>query len=135
MSLAGNSGLLTRVRHSSRKSSATYSYSVVCAVFSLSKQWYGCQCLGSLTCAQILIDARDCTRRLYRTDTVKESALPEADSRRKKSLPHLRLEPSSVSRLAFFSQVYQVSGYFPFFFYLSVSPDRGRQATVGLFNS
>ena len=47
----------------------------VCVIF----QWYGCQCLGFLTCAQMLIHAtayRGCT------DILIESAL-EADSGRK----------------------------------------------------
>ena len=50
------------VRHSSRKSSATYSC----------QQWYGCQCLGFLTCAQMLMHViahGGCT------DTIRESAL------------------------------------------------------------
>ena len=76
--LAGNSGLLTWVRHSSRKSSATHAYRCVqhLRVF---KQWYGCQCLGFLTCAQMLTHAiaqGGCA------DAVRESAL-KADSGRK----------------------------------------------------
>ena len=53
----------------------------VCTVFSCNQTvvWYGCQCLGLLTCAQMLVHAiahGGCT------DTVRESA-PEVDSRRK----------------------------------------------------
>ena len=73
-SLTGNSGHPTRVRHSSRKSSATHSYHCV-QYFPLSKQWYGCQCLRFLTFADV--DAHGgCT------DTERESAL-KADSGRK----------------------------------------------------
>ena len=54
--VAGHSGRLTQVRHSSRKSSATLSYQCV-QYFSVSKQWYGCQCLGFLMCAQLLMYA------------------------------------------------------------------------------
>ena len=77
LSLAGNSGRLTWVRHSSRKSSATHSYQCV-QNFCVSKQWHGCQCLGFLTCAQTLMHViahGGCT------DTVRESA-QEVDSGR-----------------------------------------------------
>ena len=78
LSEVGNSGHLTRVRYSSRKSSATHSYH--CAqYFPVSKQWYGCQCLGFLTCTQLLMHA---IAHGGRTDTVRQSAL-EADSGRK----------------------------------------------------
>ena len=62
--------MLTRVRHSSRKSSATHFYRCV-QYFRVSRQWYGCQLLGFLTCAQMLtaISDVDCT------DTVRESAV------------------------------------------------------------
>ena len=64
LSLAGNSGRLTRViRHRNRKSSATHSYWCVqhLRVFN---QWYGCQCLGVVNvCTGV--DACDCTRELY----------------------------------------------------------------------
>ena len=57
LSLArGNSGRLSWVRHSSRRSSATHSYQCV-QYFRVSKQWYGCQCLGILTCAHMLMHA------------------------------------------------------------------------------
>ena len=52
LSLVGNSGRLTWVGHSSRKSSATHFYQCV-EYFRVSKQYYGCQCLEFLTCAQI----------------------------------------------------------------------------------
>ena len=46
------------VRHSrSRKSSATYSYHQSMQYFRESKQRYDCQCLGFLTCAQMLMYA------------------------------------------------------------------------------
>ena len=56
LSFVGNSGRLTWVRHSSRKSSATHSYQCVwyCSV---SKQWCGCQCWGLLKCAQMMMQA------------------------------------------------------------------------------
>ena len=53
LSLMGNSGHLTWVRHSSRKSSATHSYRCVQYVH-VSKQGYGCQRLGFLQCEQTL---------------------------------------------------------------------------------
>ena len=77
-SSVGNSGSLTWLRHSSRKSSATHSYQCE-QYFRVSRQWYGCQSLGSLTRAQVLmhaIEQRGCT------DTVRESAL-EVDAVRK----------------------------------------------------
>ena len=75
LSLAGNSGRLTWVRHSSRESRS------MCTVFSCSQTvvWYGCQCLGLLTCAQMLVHA---TAHGGCTDSVTESAL-EVDSGRK----------------------------------------------------
>ena len=88
LSLMGNSGHLTWVWHSSCKSSATHSC--------VSKQWYGCLCLGFLTCEQMLMHVivhGGCT------DTVRESAL-EADWE-KNPLLHLGLKPASVSHLAF----------------------------------
>ena len=57
-------------------SSATHSYQCV-QYFPVSKQWYGCQCLGFLTRAQMLMHAivhGGCT------DTVRQSAL-EANSK------------------------------------------------------
>ena len=54
LSAVGNSGGLTCIRHSScKKSSATHSYQCV-RYFPVSRQCYGCHCLGLLTCAQML---------------------------------------------------------------------------------
>ena len=53
LSAMENSGRLTCIMHSHRKSSATHSYQCVQYV-RVSKQWYGCHCLGLLTCAQML---------------------------------------------------------------------------------
>ena len=78
MSFAENSYGLTRVRPSSPKSSAIHFYQCV-QHFPVSKQSYGCQCWGFLTCAQMLmhvITHGGCT------ETVRESAL-EAVSGRK----------------------------------------------------
>ena len=78
LSRAGCTGHLTWVKHSSRKSSATHSYQCV-QYFPVSKDWSDCQCLGFLTCTQMLMHAiahGGCT------DTVRESAL-KADSGRK----------------------------------------------------
>ena len=78
LALTGNSGRLTWVSHSSRKSSATHSYQCV-QCFRISKQWYGCQTLEFVSCAQMLLHAiahGGCT------DTVRESAL-EVDFGRK----------------------------------------------------
>ena len=69
LSLAGNSGRLALVRHSSRKSSATHSYRCL-QCFRVSKPWYGCQCLDFSTCVQTTMHAMACC-----TDTVRESAL------------------------------------------------------------
>ena len=73
LSLAGNSGRLIRVRHIRLKSSATHSCQCV-QHFPVSRQWYGYQCLGFLTCAHTLMYAiahGGCT------DTVREPALEE----------------------------------------------------------
>ena len=73
--------------------------------FPVSKQWRDCQCLGVLTCAQMLMHAiahEGCT------DTVRESAL-EVDSGRKIPLPNLGLEPTSVLRLEFRRTLYPLS--------------------------
>ena len=80
----GNSGRLTwRVKHSSRKSSASHSYQCV-QYFPVSRRWCGCQwgffVFCFLTCAQMLMRA---IRRM----------------------PHQGLKPASVSRLAFQSDV------------------------------
>ena len=60
----GNSGRLTRVKHSSCKGSATHSYQCV-QYLHVSKKWYGCQCLGFLTCSQMSMHAT-AHRGLYR---------------------------------------------------------------------
>ena len=78
LTTVGNSGCLTWARHSSPKSSATHSYLCV-QHFPVSKQRYGCQRLGFVTCAQMLMHA---TAHGGRTNNVRESAL-EADSGRK----------------------------------------------------
>ena len=73
-SIRGSSGRLTWVNHSSHKSSATHFYRCV-QYFRVSKQWYGCQSLGFLTSAQMVMHAiayAGCT------DTVRESALKAA---------------------------------------------------------
>ena len=70
LSIAGNSGRLAWVRPSSRKSSATHSYQCV-QYFRVSRQWYGCQCLGFLTCTQLLVRV---IARWGGTGTVRESA-------------------------------------------------------------
>ena len=75
---AGNSGRLTWVKHSSRRSSATHSCQCL-PYFHVSKQCCCCQRLGILTCAQTLMHAiahGGCM------DTVKESAM-EVDTGRK----------------------------------------------------
>ena len=56
LSLVGNSDRLTCIRHKSHTSSATHFYPCV-QYFCLSKQWHGCQCLGFLTWAQMLMHA------------------------------------------------------------------------------
>ena len=79
-----------------------YTFLSVCSILCV-QQWYGCQCLGFLTCAQILMRAiahRGCTR----ADTARKSVL-EVDSRRKNLSLAARgdsVEPPSVLRpLAF----------------------------------
>ena len=56
LSHAGSSGCLTRVQHSSHKSSATHSYHCM-QDFHVSKQWCGCQCLGFFMCMQMWMTA------------------------------------------------------------------------------
>ena len=57
MSLAGNSGRLTWIRHNSPQEQRC-TYSCQCGqYFPTSKQWYGCQCLGFLTCEKMLVRA------------------------------------------------------------------------------
>ena len=78
LSLSENSGGLTRVGHSSPKSSAIHSYRRV-LYERVSQQRHDCQCWGFLTCTQMLLHGiahGGCT------DTVRESAL-KADSGRK----------------------------------------------------
>ena len=63
LSLVRNSGQLTWVQNSSSKCSTTHSYLCV-QYFHVSKQRYGCQCLGFLTCTQMLMHTiahRGCT--------------------------------------------------------------------------
>ena len=91
LSLAGNSGGLTRViRQSSRKSSAIYPLLLVCAAFCVcSINGMAARVWEVLTCAQVLMHAiahGGCT------DTVRESVL-EVDWE-KNPLTHLRLEPA-----------------------------------------
>ena len=100
LSLAGNSGGLTWVMHSSRKSSATHFCQRV-QYFRLSRQWCGCQGLGFLTCAQLLMHA---TAHGGCTDTVRESALEVDSTKRERE----RLETTSVLRLAFQSDALPV---------------------------
>ena len=66
-----NSGGLTWVKHSSRKSSATHSCRCV-QYFPVSEHWMvcGCQCSGFLTCTEMLMHA---IARASCTDTVRES--------------------------------------------------------------
>ena len=95
--LAGNSGRLTWVRHNSCKSSATHSYQCV-QYFCVSEQWYVCQCLGFLTCTQMLMHAithRGCTH------TVRLVCIGSWLWEKKNPLPHWGLEPMSVLRLTF----------------------------------
>ena len=94
-SLTENSGCFTQVRNSSRKSSATHSYQCV-QYFRGSRQCYDWQCLGFLTCAQMLMHA---TSHGGYTDTVRQYAL-EVDWE-KSPLPHLGHERETVLRLAF----------------------------------
>ena len=64
LSLAGNMGLphLCKVQQLQEQN---YTHSHLCVQhFCVSKQWYGCQCLGFLTCTDV--DACDCTQGLYR---------------------------------------------------------------------
>ena len=83
--LAGNLGHLTRVSHSAADAMAVlpteYSYRCV-QYFHVSKEWYGCQCLGFLMCVQMLIHA---TAHGGCTNTVRESALKVGSGR--KSFP------------------------------------------------
>ena len=80
LSTVGNPGGLTWARHSSCKSSATHSHQCapfpsVCtipisvhSIFMCVNNMYGCQCLGFLTCAQMLMQAdADVVHRVLRT--------------------------------------------------------------------
>ena len=91
---------VTWVRHSSRKSSATHSCQCV-EYFPASRQWYGCQHLGLLMCAQIFMQAiahRGCRV----TVRLRESALWEKNRLWETNLLVPQgLEPTSVWRLAF----------------------------------
>ena len=66
----------------------------VCSICRLSRQWYGCQCSGFLTCTQLLMHAI-AHRRLYghRKGVCTGSRLWA-----KNPLPHRGLEPASVLR-------------------------------------
>ena len=88
--------VVLRVRHNRRTTSATHFYQSV-HYFRVSKQRYGCQCLGFLTCTQMSMPAiahGGCT------DNVRHSKL-KVDSGSKNPLLHHGLEPESVLRLSF----------------------------------
>ena len=91
LTLAENWSRLTWIRHSSRKSSATHSYQ--CVRFCVSRQWYGYQCLGLLTCSQCW-----CIRGLYGH---RKRVCTESWPWEKNPLPDRGLEPASVLPLAF----------------------------------
>ena len=103
----GKFGSPSLVRHSSCKTSATHFYQCV-QYFRVSKQWYGCQRLGFLTCTQMLVNV---TAHLGCVDTVRESA-PEADWK-KNALLHQGLEPASVLCLAFQSDAVSAELFLP----------------------
>ena len=105
LSLGGNLGYLTLVRHSSRKSSATHSYQ--CVVFSCVQTMAWLPVFGIFN-VHADVDACDCTQGLYRH---RESAL-EAD-RQKNPLPQRVLEPASVLCLAFKSDALLTELYLP----------------------
>ena len=94
-----NLGCLSWIQPSNHKSSAThYSYQRV-QYFHVSRQWYGCQCLGFLTCAQLLIQAI-AHRGLYGHCKTKR-VCPEDGFWEKNPLLHWGLEPTSVLHLGF----------------------------------
>ena len=96
--MRGNSGRLTGVKHSSRKSSATHSYQCV-QYFRVSKQWYERQYLEFLTCVQVLMHAianGGCT------DTVRGQSTLEVDPER-----NSRLTVYHKHRSQHFSSVFQ----------------------------
>ena len=99
-----NSGRLTWVRNSSRKSSATYFYQCV-QYFRVSKQWYGCKCLGFLTCVQMLMCA---IAHGFCTDTLRESAL-KVDSGRKGPYRTGNPNPRQYCVWLFSRMLYQLS--------------------------
>ena len=104
LSLVGNPGHPTRVRRRSHKSSATYSYQCV-QYSSMSKQWYGCQHLGFVMCAQMLthvIAHGGCM------DTVRESA-PEVDTGRKIYCHTWYSKPHQYCTWLFSPMLYQLS--------------------------
>ena len=90
LSLSGNSGRLTMVKHSSRKSSATHSYQCL-QCFRVSRQCYGCQ--FGIFGARPDVDACHCTRELYghRRGVCTKSWFWGKDP-----LPHRGLEPAST---------------------------------------
>ena len=51
-----------------------YPFRSVCAVFCVSKHWYGCQCLGFWTCAQMLINLTHANAHRGCTDTLRVCA-------------------------------------------------------------
>ena len=105
LSLGGNLGHLTLVRHSCRKSSATHSYQ--CVVFSCVQIMAWLPVFGIFN-VHTDVDACNCTRGLYRH---RESAL-EVDWQ-KNPLPQQVLEPASVLCLAFKSDTLPTELYLP----------------------
>ena len=96
LSFARNSGLLAWIGHSSWKRSAVHFYKYV-QYFHVSKQSYGCQCLGFLN-VHTDVDACDCTRGLCgHRKRICIGSWPWE----KYTLPHRELEPASVLRLVF----------------------------------
>ena len=90
-------GLLTQIRHSSRKSSAIHSYWCV-QYFHVSKQWYSSQRSGYLTCTQMLIYT---IKHGGCTDTVRESALKvDCEEKRKKKKKKSLAAPGTRTRLS-----------------------------------
>ena len=109
---------LGKAAYSSRTSSATHSYEYL-QYFRLSKQRYGCQCLGFLTCAQMLMHAiahGGCT------DTVRESE-PQVDSERK--IPCLTGDsnPRQYCARLFSRTIYQLRWFTP----LVLKKGRGKE--------
>ena len=95
LSLAGNAGGLTGLRHSSRRSSATIAISV-CGIFLCPNN--GVAATAEICNVHTDADACDCTRGLYghRERVCTESGLWE-----KNPLPHRGLKPASVLLPAF----------------------------------